>query len=140
MISHRFGIAGLVLALLLAGGLYALKDQVLRIERELRHVRSAVTAERSALGRLRAEWAMLSQPGRLARLARAHLDLVPAHPGQIVDAAEIPFRADIALGRRSWPALLPSGGEVELRFKPYPLLSRLSGPNGTGGRQAMSGQ
>ncbi len=136
MSSHRFGMAGLVLALVLACGLYALKDQVQRVEGELRQVRAAAAAERSALGRLRAEWAMLSQPGRLARLARAHLDLVPAHPGQIVDVAEIPLRAEITLGRRSWPALLPSGGEIELRFKPYPLLGRLPGPSG---RHAMSG-
>lgn len=126
MSSHPFGMAGLVLALFLAGGLYALKDRVQRIEGELRQVRAALTTERSALNRIRTEWAMLNQPGRLARLANAHLQLVPAHPGQIVKLSEIPFRTDVKLGQRSWQAVLPSGGEIELRFKPPPALSRLA--------------
>lgn len=140
MSSHHFGIAGLVLAVLLACGLYALKDQVQRVEGELRRAHAAVLAERGALDRLRTEWAMLNQPGRLARLAEAHLDLMPAHPGQIVRVTDLPFRADLALGGRSWPALLPSGGAVELRLKPYQPPARLSWPDGAAGRQAWGGR
>jgi len=117
------GLASLALALLAACGLYLLKDQVQRQERDLRLVQSSIAVERSALGRLRAEWALLNQPGRIARLARAHLALQPAEPGQIVAIEAIPLRADLELGKLRLTALLPSGGEVPLRLKPPGLMS-----------------
>lgn len=119
----RLGIASLALALVAACGLYLLKDQVQRREHELRSVQSAITVERAALARLRAEWALLNQPGRIARLARAHLALQPAQPGQIATIEAIPLRSEIELGRLRLTALLPSGGEVPLRLKPPELLS-----------------
>ena len=121
--TMRLGLASLALALLAACGLYLLKDQVQRRERELQRVQSAVSAERIEIGRLRAEWAMLNQPGRIARLARAHLDLQPAQPGQITSIEAIPLRADLELGKLRLTALLPSGGEVPLRLKPPELMS-----------------
>lgn len=121
--TMRLGLASLMLALLAACGLYLLKDQVQRRERELLRVQSAIMAERIALSRLRAEWAMLNQPGRIARLARAHLALQPAQPGQITSIESIPLRADLELGKLRLTALLPSGGEVPLRLKPPELLS-----------------
>lgn len=121
----RLGIASLALALALiaACGLYLLKDQVQRREGELRSARSALAAERVVLARLRAEWALLNQPGRIARLARAHLALQPVQPGQIATIEAIPLRSELELGRLRLTALLPSGGEVPLRLKPPQLLS-----------------
>jgi hypothetical protein len=119
----RLGIPSLALALAAACGLYLLKDQVQRRERELQSVQGAVVAERTLLARLRAEWAMLNQPGRIARLARAHLELQPVQPGQIAAIDAIPLRADLELGKLRLTALLPSGGEVPLRLKPPELLS-----------------
>jgi cell division protein FtsL len=121
--STRFGLATVALALFAACGLYLLKDQVQRRERELQRVQSAIVAERAALTRLRAEWAMLDQPGRIARLARSHLGLQPAQPGQITAIEAIPLRSELELGRLRLTALLPSGGEVPLRLKPPELLS-----------------
>jgi cell division protein FtsL len=131
--TMKLGLASLVLALLAACGLYLLKDRVQREERELQRVQSAIAAERSALTRLRAEWALLNQPGRIARLARAHLALQPAQPGQIVAIEAIPLRTDLELDRLRLTAQLPSGGEVPLRLKPsvlmsLPLLSGQGGP------------
>ena len=119
----KLGFASLAIALLAACGLYLLKDQVQRRERELQRLESAIAAERGALSRLRAEWAMLNQPGRIARLARDHLALQPAQPGQIVPIEAIPLRADLELGKRRLTALLPSGVEVPLRLKPPELMS-----------------
>jgi cell division protein FtsL len=121
--TTKLGLASLALALLAACGLYLLKDQVQRQERELQRVQSAVAAERSALTRLRAEWALLNQPGRIARLARAHLALQPAEPNQIVAIEAIPLRTDLELGKLRLTALLPSGGVVALRLKPPWLMS-----------------
>ena len=131
--SMKLGIGSLALALLAACGLYLLKDRVQREERELQRVQSAIAAERSALTRLRAEWALLNQPARIARLARAHLALQPAQPGQIVAIEAIPLRTDLELDGLRLTAQLPSGGEVPLRLKPselmsLPLLSGQGGP------------
>jgi hypothetical protein len=114
----KLGIVGLALALLAAVGLYTMKDQVQHRERELRGLHVAITAERLALDRLRAEWAMLNQPGRIARLAAAYLELQPARPAQIVGLEAIPLRADLERGDRQLIARLPSGVDVPLRLKP----------------------
>ncbi len=119
----RLASASLVLALLAACGLYLLKDQVQRRELELARVQRAITTERNTLNRLRAEWAMLNQPSRIARLARSHLALEPVQPGQITSIEAIPLRADLELGKLRLTALLPSGGEVPLRLKPPELLN-----------------
>ena len=72
--SARLGLVSLVIALLAASGLYVMKDRVQPARgRAARGQQAAIAAEQSALNRLRAEWAMLNQPGRLARLAADHL-------------------------------------------------------------------
>lgn len=131
----KLGIIGLALALLAAAGLYTMKDQVQHRERELRGLHVAISAERLALDRLRAEWAMLNQPGRIARLAAAYLELQPARPGQIVRVEAIPLRTDLENADRQLIARLPSGADVPLRLKPA---ARLSAP-AVGPQQTRSG-
>ena len=116
--STRLALVGLVIALVAACGLYVMKDRVNRLEGELRRQQAMIAAEEGRLHRLRAEWAMLEQPGRIARLAAAHLDLRPAHPTQIMTIADLPRRADLQVAERELRALLPSGAEVVLRLKP----------------------
>jgi hypothetical protein len=123
----RFGLACFLIALLAASGLYVLKDQVRQLEEQLCGVEVAIAAERSRLNRLRTEWALLNQPGRLARLAGAYLKLQPAQPGQIVRITDIPLRADLELEKRPLTALLPSGSAIPLRLKPPERLA-LPGP------------
>jgi hypothetical protein len=139
--SARLGLVSLLIALLAASGLYVLKDRVRHLENELRGVQVAIAAERSRVSRLRAESALLNQPGRLARLAGAYLKLQPAQPGQIVRLSDIPLRADLELEKRPLTALLPSGGEIPLRLKPPERLA-LPGPwpqvPGTGQKTARS--
>jgi hypothetical protein len=116
--SARLGCCGLLVALIAASGLYVMKDRVNRLEDELRRHRALVAAEQGRLHRLRAEWAMLEQPGRLARLAADHLNLRPAHPAQIMTIADLPRRGDLELAPRDLRVVLPSGAEVDLRLKP----------------------
>jgi hypothetical protein len=116
--SARLGSTGLVIALLAACGLYVMKDRVNRLEGELRRHHALVAAEQARLHRLRAEWAMLEQPGRLARMAAEHLDLRPAQPTQIMAIADVPRRADLGDDQRILRVVLPSGAEVDLRLKP----------------------
>jgi cell division protein FtsL len=121
MMSIKLALGGLVIALLAACGLYVMKDQVSRLERELARQQAQVAAEQSRLHRLRAEWAMLERPARIARLAAEHLDLAPAQPTQIMAIADLPRRDQIQLADRRLRAVLPSGAEVDLRLKPRRL-------------------
>jgi cell division protein FtsL len=125
--TMKLGLVSLLVALLAASGLYTLKDQVRRREGELRGLQIAISAEKAKLNRLRAEWALLDQPSRLARLAGAYLDMQPAQPGQIVRITDVPLRADLELEQRSLTARLPSGVEIPLRLKPPERLT-LPGP------------
>jgi hypothetical protein len=124
----RLGIASLIVAVAAACALYLTKDTVRRLEGELRRLQAEFADERVALSRLRTEWAMLNQPGRLARLASAHLQLQPARPGQLVRVEDVPLRVDLEWADREMPAVLPSGAEVMLRFKPeeLSLVSRIA--------------
>ncbi|HLT03275.1 MAG TPA: hypothetical protein VK001_13910 [Geminicoccaceae bacterium] len=119
--SIRLALGGLAIALLAACGLYVMKDQVSRLERELARQQAQVAAEQSRLHRLRAEWAMLERPARIARLAAEHLELAPARPMQIMTIADLPRRQELLLAERRLRALLPSGAEVDLRLKPQQL-------------------
>lgn len=125
----KLGYPALAFALLVAGGLYALKLEVQHRERELRQLQVAIVDEHVALTRLRTDFAMLSRPNRMSRLAAAHLDLIPAEPKQIVAISDIPLRAELMLSQRLLRAILPSGVRVPLRLKPRGL-QRLSA-NGT---------
>jgi cell division protein FtsL len=123
----KLSLGGLAVALLAACGLYVMKDRVSRSERELARQQTLVAAEQGQLHRLRAEWAMLERPSRIARLAAEHLDLAPAHPRQIMTVVDLPRRDELEFAERQLRALLPSGVEVDLRLKPrqlsLPLLS-----------------
>jgi cell division protein FtsL len=125
--STRLALGGLIIALVAACGLYIMKERVNRLEGELRRQQAMIAAEQSRLHRLRAEWATLEQPGRIARLAAAHLELRPADPTQIMTIADLPRRADLQDTERQLRALLPSGAEAVLRLKPR----RLSLPLGS---------
>lgn len=118
----KLGLASLGVAVLAACALFAMKDQVRRLEGELRDLRQAMADEAVAIGRLETEWAILNQPGRIARLASAHVGLLPAQPGQIVRIDDIPLRSELELARRSLQVVLPSGEATSLRLKPRPRL------------------
>ena len=102
----RLSFASLMVAVFAACGVYALKDQVQSLEKDLRRVERAIDQERFEVTRLRAEWATLSQPARLTRLAKEHLKLEAAEPRQIAHIDDIPLRSE--LDRESAPALVSS--------------------------------
>ena len=124
--SARLGLSGLVIALVAACGLYVMKDRVNRLEGELRRHDALVAAQQARLHRLRAEWAMLEQPGRLGRMAAEHLNLRPARPTQIMAIADVPRRTDLGVDQRVLRVVLPSGAEIDLRLKPHRSTSPLA--------------
>ena len=102
----RLSFLSLMIAVLAACGVYAFKGQVQSFENDLRRVERAIDRERLEITRLRAEWATLSDPARLARLAKAHLPLEAPSPRQIARIDDIPLRSD--LDQSEAPALVSS--------------------------------
>ena len=116
--SVKLGLASLSIAVLAACALFAMKDQVRRLEGELHELRDAIQSEQVAIDRLETEWAVLNQPGRIARLAADHVGLQPAKPGQIVQIDDIPLRSELEQSSGPLQVVLPSGEATALRLKP----------------------
>ncbi len=91
----RLGLFTLTVAILAACGVYGLKHRVQGLEQGLLKVERMIEEQHFEIRRLKAEWATLSRPERLARLTEAHLDLQPTGPRQIVSVADIPLRDDL---------------------------------------------
>jgi cell division protein FtsL len=102
----KLGVFSLTVAILAACGVYGLKNRVQVLEKELAAIERMIEEERIEIKRLNAEWATLSHPERLARLASTHLGLEPALPRQITAIADIPMRD--ALEGEAGPALVSS--------------------------------
>ena len=73
------------------GALFHISYQVERLEAERRALAQAIEQERQTIRILRAEWAYLNQPGRLAEMAEAWTGLAPMRPDQLIASiSEIP--------------------------------------------------
>lgn len=70
-------LVALTIALILAAALYVAKNDVKHAQVRLGQLRDEVASARAAVQLLENEEAYLESPDRLARLARAHLDMVP---------------------------------------------------------------
>jgi cell division protein FtsL len=90
----KLGIASLMVAVIAACVVYGYKGQVQALESDLRRVQRAIDHERFEITRLKAEWATLSEPARLTRLAKAHLKLEAAKPRQIASIDDVPLRSE----------------------------------------------
>ncbi len=65
-------------------GIYQLKYQVRELRRDTISLRTEVEEEYRSLHILRAEWAYLTRPERLAQLNERHLKLEKLKPGQLM--------------------------------------------------------
>lgn len=74
-------------------GLYQVKYTVQELEDELAQQSRALRIEQQAIHVLRAEWAYLNRPERLAELADRHLRMRPVSVTQIADLESLPIRA-----------------------------------------------
>lgn len=62
---------------------------------ELRRVETQIRLEQDSINVLKADWSLLTQPGRLQRLAEIYaeeLELRPIEPSQIVSIEDVPMR------------------------------------------------
>jgi hypothetical protein len=70
--------------------LYSEKHRTVLLDREISHVVNETQADRARIGLLRAEWALLNEPGRLQEMADKYLSLKPMAPSQFVQLADLP--------------------------------------------------
>ena len=76
-----------------SAGLYQVKYTVQELEDELAQQSRALRIEQQAIHVLRAEWAYLNRPERLAELADRHLRMRAVSVTQIADLDNLPMRA-----------------------------------------------
>ena len=76
----------------LAGGfvLYSLEHETRGLEREIAKTQKSIADEREQTKMLKAEWASLTRPDRLQKMAEEQLKLQPVTASQIVSTAELP--------------------------------------------------
>lgn len=89
-------------------GLYQLSYEMQAMERRLGELDRTLAADQEEIRVLGAEWAYLTRPESLQRLAARHLDLVPISPRQVVARlTDLPMRAASALAASRVPLPLP---------------------------------
>lgn len=86
--------------------LYQSKHQAQVLDREIGRVIKQTEATRDRTGMLRAEWALLNEPDRLAELAKAHTTLQTLKPTQFAGLNDLAARlpAPVANNRERLPA------------------------------------
>jgi hypothetical protein len=103
----------LVLVAFVGFGMFKVKYEVMDLEDALARANRAILADQDAIHVLKAEWAFLSQPSRLADLSRRHLDLVPLGTSQLGQIATIPLRSSAV-------PIADSGAPLPLADPPVP--------------------
>jgi hypothetical protein len=91
-----------LLGVMLAG-LFQVKYEVQKLERQLAGIRKQSAEIRETIGILHAEWNYLNRPARLARLSKP-LGLEPVSNAQLADFATLPARFDTPAAPTARPA------------------------------------
>ena len=103
--------------------LYQVKHQAQLVDRQIHKVQEATEAARARAGVLRAEYALLNDPDRLAELATAYVpDLKPTQPVQWSSMAEIERRLPPVGGPTAEPA--PLEPDAPAHAEPPPMAAR----------------
>ncbi|HEX3064091.1 MAG TPA: hypothetical protein VFA91_08960 [Candidatus Polarisedimenticolia bacterium] len=108
----------LALIALASIGTFQLKYRVQAQEQELTRLDRQIQRDRDAIQVLHAEWAHLNDPGRLADLARRHLDLAPVAGVQIVRFDVLPMRPANEITQDPIGSLLSQLGDSQQKPAP----------------------
>jgi cell division protein FtsL len=86
-------------------GLFYVKHIVENLEEDLSALEKSISTDADEVHVLRAEWAYLSRPERVQKLAGTYLDLEPASGSQIADVKAIPFPQEEVAVLSSWSSV-----------------------------------
>ena len=86
-------------------GLFYVKHIVENLEEDLTALERSIDSDKDEVHVLRAEWAYLSRPERVQKLAGTYLDLEPASGSQIADVRAIPFPQEEVAVLSSWSSV-----------------------------------
>jgi cell division protein FtsL len=75
-------------------GLFHVKYEVQRLEKDLSQEQQLILEHREAIHVLKAEWSFLNQPTRISELAVRHLGLAPMIGEQVVQLEVLPERKE----------------------------------------------
>ncbi|MEZ5776378.1 MAG: cell division protein FtsL [Hyphomicrobiaceae bacterium] len=92
--KRRLTFPAIGIALISALALYVVKYDTRRIDEERRRLEHEIADLERAIALDRAELANLARPGRIERLAAAHLKLAPVTPDQLGAVGDIPWREE----------------------------------------------
>ena len=73
-----------LITLLVLAGIYVIKVETWQLKREVKVLERQIDTELRTIQELRAEWAYLTRPQRIEKLARKHLKMRPVKPQQII--------------------------------------------------------
>lgn len=114
----------LLLIIIVSYTMFQVKYEVMQQEQTLAQLNKQITEGRQQLRVLDAEWAYLTRPDRLDRLAARYLKLVPVSAAHIVPIDSIPERPDAST------ALVRSAAAVPvLSGAPAGRVTVTAGPN-----------
>ncbi len=88
-IFHLFAIAALIGSAVYA---YSIKYETIFYSEQIVKIQHQIDRERNQIGMLRAEWAHLTRPERIQKLADQHLQAQQLQLSQIVRASDLPAR------------------------------------------------
>ncbi|MDT7950587.1 MAG: hypothetical protein RQ966_03695 [Acetobacteraceae bacterium] len=91
--------------------LYQSKHQAQMLDREIARTMKLTETTRERTGMLRAEWALLNEPDRLAELAKAHTTLQTLKPTQFVAVNDLATRLPAPVASK--PESLPAEAEPD---------------------------
>jgi hypothetical protein len=102
------------LIFLVGYAMFQMKYEVMQQEETLARITRQIGESREAIRVLNAEWSFLTQPARLAALAKRHLNLVPIETAELGNLDAIPLRNPAP------PATAPSAPAMGRAKPPHP--------------------
>src|SRR5262245_37879927 len=115
--KHTGSLVAVALAVAAAAVVFQIKGTVREVEREIRRTERAIDEASWRLQTLKADYAYLTRPERLALQAR-QLGMVPGTSTEIAAVEAIAFAGQSQFSDKVIPVQLRTGAQLELRFKP----------------------
>ena len=122
--KHAASLLATALAAIAAVVVFEMKGEVREVDREIARTRGAIEEATWRLQTVRADYAFLTRPERIARQAE-QLGMVPGTASEIVVVEAIGRDLQQLFEEKVVPVRLPDGKELALRFKPAKSLAEL---------------